>query len=72
MESKSKGDLIVQRMWNRTVQGVTGNVSIDANGDRNADYALLDMDPKSGEVKVGKLMLKRSKVSVFYRPCCCC
>lgn len=32
--------------------GVTGNVSIDANGDRNADYALLDLDPRKGEFKV--------------------
>ncbi|KAG8212721.1 hypothetical protein J437_LFUL019637, partial [Ladona fulva] len=25
--------------------GITGNVTIDANGDRIADYTLLDMDP---------------------------
>jgi hypothetical protein len=27
-------------------------VSIDANGDRNADYSLLDMDPETGEFEV--------------------
>ena len=32
--------------------GITGNVSIDDNGDRNADYSLLDMDPVSGEFEV--------------------
>jgi hypothetical protein len=25
--------------------GITGTVSIDDNGDRNADYSLLDMNP---------------------------
>nr|XP_040571414.1 atrial natriuretic peptide receptor 1-like [Lepeophtheirus salmonis] len=49
LEKKGDGRLIVQKMWNRTITGVTGNVSINNNGDRNADYALLDMDPKTGE-----------------------
>ena len=34
--------------------GVTGNVSINGNGDRNADYALLDMDPTTGDFRVCK------------------
>jgi atrial natriuretic peptide receptor A len=34
------------------ILGITGNVSIDANGDRNADYSLLDMDPETGEFEV--------------------
>ena len=28
--------------------GITGNISIDENGDRNADFSLLDMDPVTG------------------------
>jgi len=32
--------------------GITGVVSIDANGDRNADYSLLDMDPRTGKFEV--------------------
>jgi atrial natriuretic peptide receptor A len=32
--------------------GITGTVSIDENGDRNADYSLLDMDPVSGKFQV--------------------
>jgi len=32
--------------------GITGTVSIDANGDRNADYSLLDMDPNTGQFRV--------------------
>ena len=31
--------------------GITGTVSIDANGDRNADYSLLDMN-EEGDFKV--------------------
>ena len=34
---------------NNNVSGVTGNVSINDNGDRTADYRLLDMDPKTGK-----------------------
>ena len=34
------------------ITGITGNVSIDDNGDRNADYSLLDMDPDTGEFEV--------------------
>ena len=32
--------------------GISGNVSIDENGDRNADYSLLDMDPITGIFQV--------------------
>ena len=32
--------------------GITGTVSIDENGDRNADYSLLDMDPHTGKFQV--------------------
>jgi len=34
------------------ISGITGLVSIDANGDRNADYSLLDMNTSSGEFEV--------------------
>ncbi|GAB6027782.1 hypothetical protein CHUAL_002017 [Chamberlinius hualienensis] len=46
------GDAITAQMWNRTFKGITGNVRIDANGDRNADYSLLDMNPNTGLFKV--------------------
>ncbi|XP_035828441.1 atrial natriuretic peptide receptor 1 [Aplysia californica] len=39
-------------MWNRTFIGISGTVSIDANGDRNADYSLLDMDPATSTFRV--------------------
>ena len=34
------------------VAGITGTVSIDANGDRNADYSLLDMNPENDKFEV--------------------
>jgi len=34
------------------IVGITGLVSIDANGDRNADYSLLDMNPDNGTFEV--------------------
>ncbi len=32
--------------------GIGGNISMDDNGDRNADYSLLDMDPETGVFQV--------------------
>jgi atrial natriuretic peptide receptor A len=43
------GRNITSKMWNRTFIGITGNVSIDQNGDRFSDYSLLDLDPKKGK-----------------------
>lgn len=39
-------------MWNRTFEGISGNVTIDANGDRYADYTVLDMDPVTAKYEV--------------------
>ncbi|CAG5115044.1 unnamed protein product, partial [Candidula unifasciata] len=50
--SITNGSEITKRMWNRTFTGITGTVSIDENGDRNADYSLLDMDPKTSKFRV--------------------
>ncbi|XP_054258597.1 atrial natriuretic peptide receptor 1-like [Macrosteles quadrilineatus] len=50
--SQRDGIAITRRMWNRTFEGITGDVNIDANGDRIADYSLLDMDPDNGEFKI--------------------
>ena len=38
--------------------GVTGNVSINDNGDRSADYALLDMDPETSKFRVSEKVSK--------------
>ncbi|ESP02584.1 hypothetical protein LOTGIDRAFT_237906 [Lottia gigantea] len=50
--SISDGAAITKRMWNRTFEGITGTVSIDANGDRNADYSLLDLNPENDKFEV--------------------
>jgi len=50
--NQSDGTAIVKAMWNRTFTGITGDVNIDANGDRIADYSLLDMDPETHKFKV--------------------
>ncbi|XP_071098893.1 atrial natriuretic peptide receptor 1-like [Haliotis cracherodii] len=50
--SVSDGSAITKRMWNRTFEGITGTVSIDANGDRNADYSLLDLNPITNKFEV--------------------
>lgn len=43
---------ITRRMWNRTFHGITGHVRIDDNGDRDADYSILDLDPINGKFSV--------------------
>ncbi|XP_049817184.1 atrial natriuretic peptide receptor 1 [Aethina tumida] len=43
---------ITTRMWNRDFHGITGHVRIDDNGDRDADYSILDLDPITGKFEV--------------------
>ncbi|CAH0750184.1 unnamed protein product [Bemisia tabaci] len=35
-----------------TIRGITGHVRIDDNGDRDADYSVLDLDPITGQFEV--------------------
>ncbi|XP_062126281.1 atrial natriuretic peptide receptor 1 isoform X1 [Drosophila sulfurigaster albostrigata] len=46
------GTDIVRRMWNRSFTGITGNVTIDSNGDRISAYSLLDMNPDTGRFEI--------------------
>ncbi|XP_037278672.2 atrial natriuretic peptide receptor 1-like isoform X1 [Rhipicephalus microplus] len=47
------GDNLVKKMRNASINGVSGRVVIDMNGDRVADYALLDqVDPSTGHFDV--------------------
>ncbi|XP_061389201.1 atrial natriuretic peptide receptor 1, partial [Musca vetustissima] len=46
------GTDMVRRMWNRSFMGITGNVTIDANGDRISAYSLLDMNPTTGRFEI--------------------
>ncbi|CAK1584778.1 unnamed protein product [Parnassius mnemosyne] len=46
------GRNITRRMWGRDFHGITGHVRIDPVGDRDADYAILDLDPVTGKFEV--------------------
>ncbi|XP_058797480.1 atrial natriuretic peptide receptor 1 isoform X1 [Phymastichus coffea] len=48
----SDGMAITRRMWDRHFIGITGHVRIDDNGDRDADYSILDLDPITGKFEV--------------------
>uniref|UniRef100_A0A8C9V6J0 Natriuretic peptide receptor 3 n=1 Tax=Scleropages formosus TaxID=113540 RepID=A0A8C9V6J0_SCLFO len=49
---KNNGSQITQLMWNRTFEGIAGQVSIDANGDRNGDFSVMAMtDFEAGSYK---------------------
>ncbi|KAM7416952.1 hypothetical protein PAMA_018839 [Pampus argenteus] len=41
--SKKNGTEITSYMWNRTFEGIAGQVSMDVNGDRNGDFSLMAM-----------------------------
>lgn len=42
------GLTMTKRMWGRDFMGITGHVRIDEDGDRDADYSILDLDPITG------------------------
>ncbi|XP_012220390.1 atrial natriuretic peptide receptor 1 isoform X3 [Linepithema humile] len=46
------GISITRRMWDRDFIGITGHVRIDDDGDRDADYSILDLDPITGRFEV--------------------
>ncbi|XP_071507030.1 atrial natriuretic peptide receptor 1-like [Diadema antillarum] len=47
------GYAITRKMWNRTFDGISGKVTINSNGDRDADYSLWDMtDTENGTFQV--------------------
>ncbi|XP_039759155.1 receptor-type guanylate cyclase gcy-28 [Pararge aegeria] len=46
------GRNITKRMWGRDFHGITGHVRIDSVGDRDADYAIFDLDPVTGKFEV--------------------
>ncbi|XP_047448576.1 atrial natriuretic peptide receptor 3 isoform X3 [Mugil cephalus] len=51
--SKKNGTEITSRMWNRTFEGIAGQVSMDVNGDRNGDFSLMAMtDVEAGTYEV--------------------
>ncbi|KAM4607253.1 atrial natriuretic peptide receptor 3 [Polymixia lowei] len=51
--SKKDGAEITSRMWNRTFEGIAGQVSMDANGDRDGDFSLMVMtDLEAGAYEV--------------------
>ncbi|GBO44705.1 Atrial natriuretic peptide receptor 1, partial [Araneus ventricosus] len=43
------GRALARQIWNSTFPGgLTGDISINENGDREADYTLNDLDPETG------------------------
>ncbi|XP_053671617.1 atrial natriuretic peptide receptor 1 [Anopheles nili] len=46
------GTFLTQLMWGRSFKGITGNVTIDSNGDRISNYSLLDLNPETGLFEV--------------------
>lgn len=46
------GTRLTELMWGKTFKGITGDVTIDKNGDRLSDYSLLDMNPVSNEFEI--------------------
>ncbi|XP_076324600.1 atrial natriuretic peptide receptor 1-like isoform X2 [Tachypleus tridentatus] len=55
------GSVITSKMWNRTFLGISGNVTIDSNGDRYVNYALMDLNPETGTFEVVANYFQESK-----------
>ncbi|CAL1673800.1 unnamed protein product [Lasius platythorax] len=50
--NRLEGGNMTRRMWGKSFKGITGDVNIDENGDRIADYSLLDMDPETSRFEI--------------------
>nr|KAG5686052.1 hypothetical protein BaRGS_028430 [Batillaria attramentaria] len=48
----TEGRTVTRRMWDLTLQGVTGDVIIDDNGDRDTNFAIQDMNMTTGEFQL--------------------
>ncbi|KAK7455318.1 hypothetical protein BaRGS_00039512, partial [Batillaria attramentaria] len=48
----TEGRTVTRRMWDLTLQGVTGDVIIDDNGDRDTNFAIQDMNMTTGEFQI--------------------
>ncbi|XP_055636571.1 atrial natriuretic peptide receptor 1 isoform X4 [Toxorhynchites rutilus septentrionalis] len=46
------GTHLAHLMWGKSFKGITGNVTIDSNGDRISDYSLLDLNPNTGMFEI--------------------
>ena len=44
---EGEGEKIARKMMNTTIDGITGPVIMNSNGDRLADYSILSMNPDS-------------------------
>ena len=66
LSAKANGTLIVDQMRSRTIAGVSGMVSINKNGDRSVDYALLDLNPDSHDFEVRGFVVCRNKNFSFF------
>lgn len=60
------GRNITSKMWDRTFVGITGNVSIDKNGDRYSDYSLLDLDPQQNKFVVSISGFRRTYFTFIF------
>ena len=49
--------------------GVTGNVTINENGDRSADYSLLAMDPETGNFTVMVICMSNKYIIQYQYSC---
>uniref|UniRef100_A0A4W5JPW1 Receptor ligand binding region domain-containing protein n=1 Tax=Hucho hucho TaxID=62062 RepID=A0A4W5JPW1_9TELE len=75
--TKKDGAEITYRMWNRTFEGIAGQVSMDINGDRYGDFSVMSMtNTEAGTYEVrtkpntnppisGPLFIKSLRVGVL-------
>lgn len=52
LQQPINGTYLAHLMWGKSFKGITGNVTIDSNGDRISDYSLLDLNPETGMFEI--------------------
>lgn len=58
------GKAVVGKIWNKEFKGIDGTMKIDANGERNTDFSLLDLDGTSVEY-----MVRQSHLLILEQKC---
>ena len=66
-QNDSSGKEVVSNMKGKVFSGVSGNLVLDENGDREPDYWITDMDPTTGIfVKIAEVLNGDSGLKVIF------
>ena len=56
-EDPRDGLVVTRRMWDRQLDGINGTIRIDANGDRDSGFLVMDLATETGRFEVNSKRL---------------